>query len=159
MATRDEIFPSDYLKAVDVDPPITVTVKECVIETLGRGAQAERKGVLYFTDHPKKLTVNVTNWDAMVAITGEKNSDRWAGTVIEAFAVDCESPKGPTRGVRIRRPLKKSLPKSSRSAKPTKARTPHPPANRNQRPDEHPLPPANLDRRPDEHDVDDEVPF
>jgi hypothetical protein len=105
MATRDELFPSKYLKAGDVETPLIVTIDRAPTETVGQGAKAESKPVLYFRGgSPKPCPVNKTNFDALVAVSGEEDSDNWGGTVVELFAIDVMGPNGPTRGVRMRRP-------------------------------------------------------
>jgi hypothetical protein len=114
MPTRDELYPSRWLKAADVDPSVVATVDRCTIETVGQGTKAERKLVVYFRhDTPKPLVLNKTNFDALVTITGYENSDDWSGTAVELFAVDVTGPNGPTRGVRVRKPRTKQAPKAA----------------------------------------------
>ena len=115
MPTRSEMYPSTYLKAVDVDPPITATIARAVLETVGRGSTADEKVVLYFSDTMiKPYPVNATVFKAMEEISGYENSDDWGGTEVELFAVDCTDPKGqPARGVRVRRPRTRSKAKAA----------------------------------------------
>jgi hypothetical protein len=100
------MFPSRYLQGSSITQPIVVTIDHVAIETLGSGVKAERKGVAYFVEDVKPLVVNKTNWDTLVQLTGEPNSDNWGGTVIELFAIDTNGPQGPARGTRIRAPRK-----------------------------------------------------
>lgn len=117
MATRDEMFPSKYLKASDVPQPRTATVERASVEMVGQGAKAEHKTVLYFVNGTfKPLVVNATNWDSMVLISGFDNSDHWGGTVVELFAVDVMGPSGMARGVRIRRPQPRKKGKAAPAA-------------------------------------------
>ena len=130
MPTRDDLFPSRWLKSADVDPPMTATIDRCTIETVGQGAKAERKPVLHFrNDMPKPCVLNCTNFDALVTITGCTDSDDWGGVAVELFAIDVMGPNGPTRGVRIRRPRKRSSGGSSGSA-PVSAPPPATPAGK-----------------------------
>jgi hypothetical protein len=108
MPTRDELYPSQWLKAADVDPPITATIDRCTIETVGQGTKAERKPVLHFRhDTPKPCVLNRTNFDILITLTGHDDCDDWGGTVVELYAIDVMGPNGPTRGVRIRRPRRR----------------------------------------------------
>lgn len=105
MATRDELYPSQWLKALDVERPIAATIDRCTIETIGQGTKAERKPVLHFHQGtPKPCVLNKTNFEMLVTITGYEDSDDWGGAVVELFAIDVMGPNGPTRGVRLRRP-------------------------------------------------------
>jgi hypothetical protein len=121
MPTRDELYPSKWLKASDVDTPITATIDRCPIESVGQGTKAERKPVLYFRDGVKPCVLNKTNFDMLVTLTGYDDCDHWGGTVVELFAVDVTGPNGPTRGVRIRRPRHRA---GARAALPPQRLTP-----------------------------------
>ena len=85
------------------------------LETVGSGARAEKKVVLHFRREMVKPLIigSITNWDAMVAVTGRENSEDWAGSTIELYTVDVLGPQGPTRGIRIRKPTvtKKTAPR------------------------------------------------
>jgi hypothetical protein len=105
MATRSELYPSNWLGAADCRTPIVVTIDRCTIETVGQGAKAERKPVLRFAGGAlKPFIVNKTNYDAIASIAAAEDTDEWGGTVIELFAIDVMGPNGPTRGVRVRKP-------------------------------------------------------
>jgi hypothetical protein len=102
MATKDQMFPSKYLKASDLNGrSVTLEIKSAPEEMLtGFSGQQEKKTVLYFTTSPKKLPLNKTNFEAVVDVTGEADSDHWPGHRIEVYSVSTD--KGP--GVRIRTP-------------------------------------------------------
>lgn len=104
MPTRNEMFPSKWLKASDVEPPDIGQVDACRVEMVGQGNKAERKSILYFHGTLKPHILNQTNWDAMVNLTGREDSDDWSGSRVELYAVDVVGPNGPTRGIRVRRP-------------------------------------------------------
>src|SRR4029450_3925170 len=87
MPTREEMFPSRFLKASDLTgKAVVVRIASAPVETLkGPNGTEERKTVLYFNGGAKKvLPLNKTNWDAGAAIGGE-NSDDWPGKKIELF--------------------------------------------------------------------------
>jgi hypothetical protein len=83
---RDEIFPSKYLKASDLNKPIVVTIDSALMEVLKNPEGKEQsKVVLYFRGAKKALPLNVTNWDAVAAICGE-DTDDWPSGRIELYA-------------------------------------------------------------------------
>ena len=63
MATRNDVFPSKYLKASDLDgTPLTVTIVSAPLETLKNPEGKEQtKTVLYLRGTKKLLPLNVTN--------------------------------------------------------------------------------------------------
>jgi hypothetical protein len=117
MATRDELFPSRWLRASDIERPVVATIEKCETQTVGQGSKAERKLVAYFTGSTlKPLPFNKTNFNAVAEIAGCDDSDGWAGTTIELFAADVSGPNGLTRGIRIRRP--RAIRQTKTSSKP-----------------------------------------
>lgn len=72
----NDVFPGKYLRADDLHgkEPI-VTIKSVEVETIGDDA----KPVLYFEGKDKGLVMNKTNWNAAVDLTGQEDSDDWAG--------------------------------------------------------------------------------
>ena len=80
-----EAYPSKYLKAADLDgQDRTVTVRACVQEELGQGAEMETKPVLYFDGGHKGLVLNKTNATAIVEDYGD-DTEAWAGREIVLF--------------------------------------------------------------------------
>jgi hypothetical protein len=111
MAKRNEIFPSKYLKAADLNGQAhVVLIDRAPTETFGKGDDQEQKTVLYFRNNAlKPLSMNMTNWDAVVLITGEDDTVEWRGHYVEVYPdttrmqgkiIDC---------VRIRAPQQKEL--------------------------------------------------
>jgi hypothetical protein len=139
MATREELFPSKYLKAADLKgKAVVVNIASAPIETLKTpNGSEERKTVLYFSNGAKKvLPLNRTNWDSVASICGE-NSDDWPGQEIELFPSTTEL-RGEVVGcVRIRRPQGGTVAK--KAAAPAAKKAKRPPG--------------------DDSDMDDEVPF
>jgi hypothetical protein len=118
--TREEVFPSKYLKAADLKgKPRTVTIESARYETLkSLDGKETQKIVLYFENVPKSLPLNATNFDAVCDATGCPDTEDWPGQRIELYptkttmggkAVDC---------IRIRRPF---------ASRPTAAVSPPPP--------------------------------
>ena len=70
--TRDEVFPSKYLKAADLkDKPRIVTIERAPYETLkGLDGKENPRVVLYFENVAKSLPLNSTNFDAVCNATG-----------------------------------------------------------------------------------------
>ena len=108
MPKRNEIFPSRYLKASDLaDKPLVVEIERAPTETLGSGADAEKKTVLYIRNGVKPMPLNMTNWDAVAAIAGD-DTDDWAGHRVELYPTTTEL-KGKVVGcIRIRAPQRKA---------------------------------------------------
>jgi hypothetical protein len=106
MTTRAQAFPSKYLKADDLKGrPVTVEIKDAPQETLtGFDGTKQQKTVLYFTGTSKKLVLNRTNWNAVADVTGEEDSDRWAGHRIELFPSTTEMNGRTLPCIRIRTP-------------------------------------------------------
>jgi hypothetical protein len=133
MAKRDEVFPSKYLKASNLNgKPIEVVLERAVQETLKTpDGKEQTKTVLYFKGAKKGLPLNLTNWDAVAAATGEDDTDRWPGHRIELYPTTTTMQGKTVDCIRIRPPAQRELPKAK------------PPA---------PKPPGT-------DDVDDDIPF
>jgi len=104
--TRDEVFPSKYLKAADLKGKAhLVTIESVSYETFkGMDGREVQKVVLHFKNTEKTLPLNLTNFDAVCDATGCLDTEDWPGQRIEVYptrtsmggkAVDC---------IRIRRP-------------------------------------------------------
>lgn len=104
MATREDLYPSPWLKATNVETPVTATIDRCTIEMVGQGATAERKPVLYFRDGIKPCVLNQTNFTAVASAVGREDCDDWAGGIVELFAADVQFKNDMVRAVRIRKP-------------------------------------------------------
>jgi hypothetical protein len=85
--TRDEIFPSKYLKAADLKgKPRIVMIERAPYETLkGLDGKEDQKIVLYFKNVAKSLPLNVTNFDAVCDATGFLDTEDWPGEQIELY--------------------------------------------------------------------------
>lgn len=96
-----DVFPSKYLKAADLGTaePI-VTIRTVKVETLGE----DSKPVLYFEGKEKGVVLNKTNWNALVEITGEDDSDRWPGKKVKLFVAKVEYQGKRVPSIRIDEP-------------------------------------------------------
>src|SRR5262245_64644344 len=79
--TREEVFPSKYLKAADLKgKPRIVTIESAPCETLkGLDGKENQRIVLYFENVPKSLPLNATNFDAVCNATGFPDTEDWPG--------------------------------------------------------------------------------
>jgi hypothetical protein len=119
MATRNEIFPSKYLKACDVGgKPAVIDIEVAMTETLGSGSDAKQKTVLYFRGKLKPLVLNMTNWDAVADIAGG-DTDDWSGHTIEVYPTTTTLKGQTVDCVRVRRPRR--APKQTSSQQPLAA--------------------------------------
>lgn len=85
----DSVFPSNYLKAGDLNgaAPV-VTIDRLEVEPIGRNK--EMKPVLYFEGKEKGLVLNKTNATKIAQLTGSKDTDEWAGCRIRIYATETE---------------------------------------------------------------------
>jgi hypothetical protein len=121
MAKREDVFPSKYLRAGDLNgKSAVVTIVSAPIETLKGANGEERKTVLYFRGKKKVLPLNRTNWDSVAAICGE-DTDTWPGEQIELFPTQTEMKGELVDCIRVRRPRQDEEAKApKKSAKPLK---------------------------------------
>jgi len=104
--TRDEVFPSKYLKASDLKgKPRTVIIDSARYETLkSLDGKETQKIVLYFENVPKSLPLNATNFDAVCDATGFPDTEDWPGQRIELYPTKTTMGGKTTDCIRIRRP-------------------------------------------------------
>jgi hypothetical protein len=107
MPTKSELFPSKYLKAEDLKGnPVVLTIKGSDMETLKdpKTGRDQEKLVLSFDRTKKLLPLNMTNFDAVVEVTREENSDRWIGHRIEVYPTTTRLGVKTVACIRIRKP-------------------------------------------------------
>jgi hypothetical protein len=102
--TSDELYPSKFLKAGDLEHPFVGAIDKVVKENVGR--TKEPKPVLYLHGLTKAMILNKTNFTKIVNITGERDSDAWPGKVIEVFATTCDFAGEEVDCLRVRAPRK-----------------------------------------------------
>jgi hypothetical protein len=106
MVTKAEAFPSLFLKAEDLKGPVVLKVIASNYEKLnGLDGKAKQKVVLGFAKTEKQLALNATNFDAVMDITAEEDSDNWVGHKLELYPTTTTLPgKGTVPCIRIRKP-------------------------------------------------------
>jgi hypothetical protein len=111
MTTRDEAFPSKYLKAADLKGrAVTLEITAAPEETLtGFDGQSQTKTVVYFAGTKKKLPLNRTNWNAIADVTGEEDSDNWPGHKIELYPAVTEMNGRELPCIRVRTPAVRAV--------------------------------------------------
>lgn len=76
-------FPSDYLKAADLNgKAVRVTIESVSTEEVGN----DQKPVLHFVGKDKGLVLNKTNANRIVEATGTDETDDWKGWAITLYA-------------------------------------------------------------------------
>jgi hypothetical protein len=84
--TRSQVYPSRWLKAADLAPEgDQVTIRSVTVEQIGE--ERKQKPIISFDEIEKELVVNVTNWTNIAELTGEDDSDNWAGHAIKLVRV------------------------------------------------------------------------
>jgi hypothetical protein len=84
--TRDEVFPSKWVKASDLPKPREVKIVEADMVVLkDQGGTDQEKLGLSFEGWSKRLILNVTNFDAIAEGYGD-DTDAWVGKKIELFS-------------------------------------------------------------------------
>jgi len=81
-------FPSKYLKAADFEAGArTLTISRVEMADVGDNSGA--KPVVFFSDEPKGLVLNVINSKQISKLYGGE-TDGWAGKTIQAFKTQTE---------------------------------------------------------------------
>lgn len=78
---------SEFLFAHDLDGrEVVVTIEKVEAGVLtGSGGKQSKKPIASFVGATKKLALNKTNCKTLVAMTGSKNTDDWAGVSIALY--------------------------------------------------------------------------
>jgi hypothetical protein len=79
---RHTAFPGQYLKSADIGTarPV-VEISHVTMEKVGE----DEKPVLHFAGKEKGMVLNGTCFDAIVEISGEDDSDNWAGHRVQLY--------------------------------------------------------------------------
>ena len=84
MPTMDELFPSNYLKAADLEnKTVKVKIDKIVFEEIGQDKQS--KPILYFDGVKKGMVLNKTNGRAIADMHGQA-TENWTGKEVELFS-------------------------------------------------------------------------
>lgn len=95
-------FPSKYLKSGDVENgDLVLTIARVTTETVGQGADAEQKPIVYFTETEKGLVLNKVNANSISNLYGPE-TDAWTGRRISLFSTEVDFAGRPTLALRVR---------------------------------------------------------
>lgn len=109
MPTIDNMFPSKFLKASDIDQDYEVTIKEVATDELGQGADKETKFVVHFDEYDKGLVLNKTNANLIASQHGQ-DTEEWIGKRVVLTVEDVSFQGKITPAIRIRRPARPTTP-------------------------------------------------
>jgi hypothetical protein len=74
-----DVYPSQWLRAADIEDPIRETIKSVTMEEI---VQGESKAVMHFMGHTKPLVLNKSKSNAIAAVYGD-DTDAWTGKQIK----------------------------------------------------------------------------
>ena len=114
---RNEALPGQYLAQEDFAEPCLAKVALVVMNEVEGDHGKKDKPVLFISDPSydvdvlRGIILNGTNWDMLVDMTGEQDSDQWKGLPIVIF-VDPNVMFGKKKvgGIRIRPPKQQAAP-------------------------------------------------
>lgn len=97
----NDIFPSKYLKASDIEGETVAVIKGVQMEQMkDQEGNEETKPVLYFTEY-KPMVLNMTNARAIESLYGD-DTDVWPGNQVTLFVVEVSAFGKTTPALRIR---------------------------------------------------------
>lgn len=100
MANVNNLYPSNYLKAADLQGRTAkVNIARVVTETIGH----DEKAVLYFQGKEKGMVMNKTNGMTIAQMYGPETDD-WAGGEIELYPTMVDFQGKQVEAVRVRIP-------------------------------------------------------
>lgn len=115
MPRVSDMVPSKYLKAADVEDSPVLTIADVKEESIGQGAQADNKWILYFAEEEKGLVLNRTNINTIAGLYGD-DTDDWEGKKITLFATQVDFQGKQVDAIRVRnKPPKAREPKATKS--------------------------------------------
>lgn len=109
MASVNEMFPSKFLKASDIDQDYEVEISEVNTDKVGQGDQQEEKFIVHFQEFDKGLVLNKTNANLIAAQHGG-DTDNWIGKKVVLTVEDVAYQGKITPAIRIRRPARPTTP-------------------------------------------------
>jgi hypothetical protein len=91
MTTINDLFPSPYLAASDVENRPVVTIKSFTKKTIkNRDGEDEVKPMLFFQEYDKGLVLNKTNADIIASLYGN-TLEEWIGERVQLHSVMVEA--------------------------------------------------------------------
>jgi hypothetical protein len=82
---RNDALPGKYLAKEDFETPTQVQIMGVEMEDVEGDHGTERKPVLYINGNNRGMILNGTNWDKIVELTNEPDSDNWKDLAIEIY--------------------------------------------------------------------------
>ncbi len=108
MATRNDLFPSKYLKHADLGgAEVTLTINSVLVEEVGM--DKDKKPVMNFSDDEKFLVLNLTNYETIAAAYGEETA-AWRGKKVTLYGDRAQFAGKIVPCIRIRPPVNTDLP-------------------------------------------------
>jgi len=96
----NDLFPSNYLRAADLDGDTVVTIKSLMKEEF----QGKDKPLLHFAGSIKPLVLNRTNAETIADLYGQE-VDGWMGQEITLYPTEVDFRGEPTKAIRVRKHL------------------------------------------------------
>lgn len=113
MATLDDAFPSKYIKAADLrGNEVVVKITHVTTDEIDK----KQKFLCWFAGKQKALVLNITNFKAIVKITGYDNTDDWTGAEICLYPTMTDYAGDQVAAIRI-----KAAPARVQQARPSSA--------------------------------------
>ncbi len=98
----NDVFPSKFLSAADLDNDTTLTVYSVeMAELKDRNGAPEHKPAINFSEVEKGLILNKTNWKTIEKLYGAE-SDDWVGEKITLFATEVDFRGETVMAIRVR---------------------------------------------------------
>lgn len=108
MPNVNDLFPSKYLKAADLeDGELMMTIDRVVVEEIGRGTDRSEKLVIGFLETEKLLILNKTNTMTISRLHGP-DTDDWEGKQISLYATEVTFEGQLVEAIRVRSRMPKS---------------------------------------------------
>jgi hypothetical protein len=102
MTTYDDWFPSNFLKANDLDDgPMTLTISDIHTEKMQDG---NSKPCVFFKEDKRALVLNVTNKNFLKALTKSNEPQDALGLRVMLVQVEAEYQGKPCKALRLRKP-------------------------------------------------------
>ncbi len=105
MPTKDELFASRFFKAEGMKKPIIVEILHCAVKSLKNNeGVAKEKLIVHFVGQKQQFVCNAVNFDSIVDVTGETDSDRWVGHKICLYPTTTQLGNKRVAAIRVKAP-------------------------------------------------------
>lgn len=99
-----EAFPSKYISAADLQGhDVNAKITHITSEEIG----GKQKFICYFAGKKKGLVLNKTNWNSIVRISGQDDTDDWTGVEVCLFEAMVDFQGDIVPAVRVKAPQKR----------------------------------------------------